>query len=870
MDTNTGTSATSPWKTFAKAIPALNPGDTLILRDGTYTYANNGQFQANCAIGGNAKNGSVASPITIRAENERKAFIQGTGAIGPSGTASPFRISDCSSWVIEGLRIENQDNSAYTSSGANIVWFSASSNIIFRKNLLRNPNRYGNNDAIEFTRSSNNILVEDNELYYFHRNGIGSSCDTCNHITVRRNYVNSLGAKTSTVFLGPNDGIITYWGDDYIFENNIVEGGELCISINGLRDKSYGNICMNSIGLYVSHGSSEGTLAAIDSVIKDHVSVNASGVVLRTAQNAIIEGLSAIGTSNGFAADNPSDARRVPNDNCVYGGRRGADAACIHNHTPGFILRNALSVMTTPTTKTSFIVTNADEFSQRTIEYSHGWRTDGGTVWGSGTELRTNSPPTPPGNVDPQLGSCRVFIPDSSPMKRAGKNGADIGANVLYAYENGVLTTKKLWNPTTGEWAFKGAIVPGINDVPGQSLFDVHQRLNVNANGCNLPASYTGSDTIAPSIPTGLTATVVSSSQINLSWTASTDNVGVTGYKVFRNGTQIATVTTTSYSDTGLTPSTTYSYTVSAYDAVPNNSTQSASVSATTQSIPTPDFPVLLLGTTLPEEKTAMVSVTKPANASEANITMVAYDPDFPDEGELYINGNGPIRLFGSFGVSSNNAITKTLAFTMPAPWWNNGSNALRFVHLNTTGYRIESASVSFISVQPVSTCSQQDGFICPPNQYCPGSNLTASDTAECCSAPCRAPAFALCSECGAGLFNLCDKTECYNITEKCYFVNGLLINSCTKCASANCRSYTDQASCQEDNCEFNNCAWLSSQCRAVMQGDINGDSKVDMLDVLMIARDFGKTSGFDPKVDLNNDGAIDLFDIMIVVRNWG
>ncbi|KKT28966.1 MAG: hypothetical protein UW15_C0023G0007, partial [Parcubacteria group bacterium GW2011_GWC1_44_10] len=70
-----------------------------------------------------------------------------------------------------------------------------------------------------------------------------------------------------------------------------------------------------------------------------------------------------------------------------------------------------------------------------------------------------------------------------------------------------------------------------------------------------------GVDTTPPSVPTNLTATAISSSQINLSWTASTDNVGVAGYKVFRGGVQIATVTTgTSYSNTGLTAATTYSY----------------------------------------------------------------------------------------------------------------------------------------------------------------------------------------------------------------------------------------------------------------------------------------------------------------------
>ena len=91
-----------------------------------------------------------------------------------------------------------------------------------------------------------------------------------------------------------------------------------------------------------------------------------------------------------------------------------------------------------------------------------------------------------------------------------------------------------------------------------------------------------GPDTVAPSVPTGLVATPVSTTQINLSWNASTDNVGVTGYQVFRNGQQIATTTTTSFSNTGLTPATTYPYAVRASDAAGNTSALTTAVSATT------------------------------------------------------------------------------------------------------------------------------------------------------------------------------------------------------------------------------------------------------------------------------------------------
>jgi chitodextrinase len=95
-------------------------------------------------------------------------------------------------------------------------------------------------------------------------------------------------------------------------------------------------------------------------------------------------------------------------------------------------------------------------------------------------------------------------------------------------------------------------------------------------------------DTTPPTTPTGLTAAAAGSSGANLSWGASTDNVGVTGYIVRRNGVQMATPVSRSYADTGLSPATTYSYTVAARDAAGNISPISASVSVTTGSTPPP------------------------------------------------------------------------------------------------------------------------------------------------------------------------------------------------------------------------------------------------------------------------------------------
>lgn len=100
-------------------------------------------------------------------------------------------------------------------------------------------------------------------------------------------------------------------------------------------------------------------------------------------------------------------------------------------------------------------------------------------------------------------------------------------------------------------------------------------------------------DTIPPSIPSNLSATTVSSSQISLSWTASLDNVGVTGYRVERcQGVsctafaEIATVTGISYSDALLTAATSYRYRVRATDGAGNLSGYSNVASATTQTAP--------------------------------------------------------------------------------------------------------------------------------------------------------------------------------------------------------------------------------------------------------------------------------------------
>ncbi len=93
-------------------------------------------------------------------------------------------------------------------------------------------------------------------------------------------------------------------------------------------------------------------------------------------------------------------------------------------------------------------------------------------------------------------------------------------------------------------------------------------------------------DTEDPTAPTSLVASNTTQTTTDLSWTAATDNVGVTSYTIYQGGSQIGTSSTTSFNVTGLTASTAYSFTVRANDAAANQSTDSNAANITTTSAP--------------------------------------------------------------------------------------------------------------------------------------------------------------------------------------------------------------------------------------------------------------------------------------------
>ncbi|MFI9326830.1 NPCBM/NEW2 domain-containing protein [Kitasatospora sp. NPDC052868] len=125
------------------------------------------------------------------------------------------------------------------------------------------------------------------------------------------------------------------------------------------------------------------------------------------------------------------------------------------------------------------------------------------------------------------------------------------------------------------------AQTPQTKSLYGQTVSYVTVPV-VSGASVTATAGAAGGDTTAPSAPTGLTAGNVTSSSVGLSWTASTDNVGVTGYDVYRGTTRIGSSTGTGFTATGLSASTAYTFTVKAVDAAGNASGSSNSVAVST------------------------------------------------------------------------------------------------------------------------------------------------------------------------------------------------------------------------------------------------------------------------------------------------
>lgn len=178
-----------------------------------------------------------------------------------------------------------------------------------------------------------------------------------------------------------------------------------------------------------------------------------------------------------------------------------------------------------------------------------------------------------------------------------------------------------------------------------------------NVSGQSSALAVTTPDTIAPTVPTGLTGSAPSQSLVNLNWVASTDSggSGLAGYRVYRGGAALGTASSASYSDTTTTCNTAYSYTVAAYDNAGNTSAQSSAFSITTPVSTPPSVPTGLAKTSATSTQVGLAW-----NASSDSCTTVAGY-------RIYRGGTQIGTSAGTTYTDSTTSGTTTYSYTVAA-----------------------------------------------------------------------------------------------------------------------------------------------------------------------------------------------------------
>lgn len=445
LDTNAGTNS-APWKTFNHAVQRLRPGDMLTLKDGVYTRTVTGMLSVDCRT---HSNGTATNPITVQAENERRAFISG------DGVSKPINVMYCSYWSIIGIRAKSAD---LISGAGGVMQVYQSDFITVRRMLLEHPNRYVNDHALILwseVGSHGNHLVEENEIYDVFRHAIITKYEA--NSVFRRNYINSRGSLDVAGGIGSNftdrgdSGICIYPGSNHIVENNISEGNGAGFDIQpeGLSNNNrfFGNISINdAYGTMINGRENKAT----NTYYEHFLVLNPSniGMYLRGAENSrVVNARVENARLDGILADFPS---------------------MLVAATPSTHLTNVLSMNNGGT---GVSLSNQNPF---TVNYASSFGNKAAYAPAAPNAALTNIFTAQPTN----LGTNKTALPLNSNLKAAGLSKADIGVNITNRYQNGVLQATALWDAATGEFAC-GAIVVGVNDIKGASCFDVNTRLGV-------------------------------------------------------------------------------------------------------------------------------------------------------------------------------------------------------------------------------------------------------------------------------------------------------------------------------------------------------------------------------------------------------
>jgi chitodextrinase len=193
-------------------------------------------------------------------------------------------------------------------------------------------------------------------------------------------------------------------------------------------------------------------------------------------------------------------------------------------------------------------------------------------------------------------GSSDTVAPTAPTLAASGTTQTTTNLSWSGATDNVAVTGYDVYRGTTllGSTASTTYSVTGLTASTAYTFTvrakDAAGNISADSNTVSVTTLASASDTTAPTAPT-LSASGTTQTTTNLSWSGATDNIGVTGYDVLRNGVVIGSTTTaTTFAVTGLTASTTYTFNVRAKDAAGNISANSNTVSVTTSAVATLNY----------------------------------------------------------------------------------------------------------------------------------------------------------------------------------------------------------------------------------------------------------------------------------------
>lgn len=615
-DLNPGTEA-APWKTVTKGVKSVMPGDTLYVRGGTYA-----ERIQNPII----QPGTATAGITVMAYPNERPVISGLlwlkGASywtldginvtwGATNTAGEHmtKMTDGTGWRITNAEIWGAHSYAgLLVAGAPSNWLIDHS--VFHDTYASNSTNqdhliYVNTDA---TNGSGTI---ERNIFYNSANGRGlkvgppnSTANPIGAVTVRYNtFYNNTGPSNIQLSYGASF--------NKVYRNIFQKTGAGKTNVTDYNINGTGNQVFKNVG-WESTAVADPTLADPTNLMIDPQFVNVAG--------------------NDFTPTNPIAAEYGR-----YAAPHDDDVAPTDTTAP-----TVPTGLSTLQIMSSSVVLNWTASSDDTAVTSYDVYRDAVKVGSSSATSFTDSGLVPTtvysytiialdgaGNAslasDPLVVTTADPVPlPASPVDLAVAQVSESSVGLTWApgLDGAAAASFDIYRGTTkvGSSATPDFTDSGLSAATTYSYTVVALDSFGNASPASAPILATTTDTTAPTAPTGLSAGQVTGTSAAINWAASTDNVSVAHYDVYRDTIKIGSTQTTSYSDTGLASTTSYSYTVVAVDAAGNVSPVSSPVSVTTLDTTAPTTPTSVIAT-----QVTGTSVTLSWAASTDNVGVTSY-----------------------------------------------------------------------------------------------------------------------------------------------------------------------------------------------------------------------------------------------------